>query len=65
MRGCAETEGKDPKLIYLVHEGKIKVLLTAWIDQYMKVCILQINFECQVSALYHSMVFRTEEMVKM
>ena len=52
MRGCAETEGKDPKLIYLVHEGKIRVLLTAWIDQYMKVCILQINFECQVSALY-------------
>ena len=34
----AETEGKDPELIHLGHEGEGSSL-TVWMDWYVKICI--------------------------
>ena len=43
LGGSIQTEGKYSKLVYLVFEGKTKVLPAVWMSQYMKVCILQMN----------------------
>ena len=37
LRGSVQTEGKYSKLIYLVSEGKTKVLPVVWMYQYIKV----------------------------
>ena len=42
LRGCVQTEGKYPKLVNLVFEGKPEVLSAAWMNWYMKVRILQV-----------------------
>ena len=46
----AQTKVKYLKLIHFVLVGEAKILLTVWMDQYLKVCIHQTYLECIVTA---------------
>ena len=49
LRGSVQTEGKYSKLVYLIFEGKTKVLSAVWMYKYMKVRIPQIYLQHVIS----------------